>query len=412
MIDRNEWIEILESLSKNKVRTLLTAFGIFWGIFMLIILLGAGNGLQNGVFNAFKGYNMSGNYVWSYKTNIPYMGLKANRRINFTNDDINVLKRRFGNKLPYISPRSQLSAQEVSFKNEHFNYTIKGLTYDMSFIKSVKINEGRYISPLDQEKFRQVAVIGKEVKNKFFKDISPIGQMIKIGKSFYTIVGVFQSLAEAEQAQNDNKEIYIPISTYQKAFNQGMKVGMIIYVANDLETETEVMSTLRQLHKVSPDDKDAINSWSTRETFKTMQGLFSAIRLLMWIVGVGTLLSGIVGVSNIMVINIKERTKEIGIRKAIGATPFSIVKTIVLESVFLTGLSGYIGLSLGLLLIEGVNYGLNSAGAKSEFFLNPEVNVFVVITAILILLIAGFFAAFMPARKAAMIRPIEALRDE
>ena len=412
MIDRNEWREIIESLKKNKSRTLMTAFGIFWGIFMLIVLLGAGDGLENGVANSFKGYNLSSTFVWTDNTTIPYEGMKENRKIELTNDDITFLKKKFGDKIQYISPRSSAGLQKVSYAKIFKSYDISAMGPDMIYIKNVQINFGRYINYIDEKEFRPVAVIGKSVQNRLFGDKEPIGKTIKVGNAFYIVVGVFQSLAEAEQAENDNKRIYIPFSTYQKNFNQGIKVGALAFVADNEETENEVMSTLKRLHKVSPKDKDGIGSWSTRDTMKQFQGLFKAIRMLMWVVGIGTLLSGIVGVSNIMVINIKERTKEIGIRKAIGATPFSIIKTIVLESVFLTSISGYFGLSFGLCLVEGINFGLNYVGAKSNFFMNPQINLFVVVVSIIVLVVAGFFAAFMPARNAAMIRPIEALREE
>lgn len=280
----------------------------------------------------------------------------------------------------------------------------------MLFPLNVKLNFGRYINKLDNDQNRLVAVIGSKVKKELYDDKNTIGKFIQIDNSFYKIIGVFKSLKEGEEANDQNKTIIIPHASFQKNFNRKNTMDNIGIVAMNNKTERHILSFLKEHHKVHPDD-EAIYTWNTREEFSKYTGLFKAIRLFMWIIGIGTLLSGIVGVSNIMVINIKERTKEIGIRKAIGAKPFSIIKMIILESVFLTSLSGYLGLSFGLLLVEGVNYSLNLFDLKSEFFLDPEINLFVVTSAILTLLLAGFFAAYLPARKAAMIRPIEALRE-
>jgi putative ABC transport system permease protein len=412
MISRDEIQEIAETLKKNKSRTLLTAFGVFWGIFMLLLLLGSGNGLENGVTNMFRGYDLNSFHVYGKITKMPYEGVKENRRIRITNEDLNLIKSKFKNQIKFIGARSYTNSPVlVKSNNIDEKYDIYGVEADIFHLRNVNLEEGRYVNSFDNTQNRLVAVIGSTVKEDLYKNKNVLGKYIQIESSFYKIIGVFESLREAEQAENQNKTILIPHTIFQDNFNKKNVIDNIGIVAKDVNTEAEILSFLKKRHKVHPEDK-AIYTWNTRKEFSKYQGLFKAISIFMWVIGIGTLLSGIVGVSNIMVINIKERTKEIGIRKAIGATPFSIIKMIVFESIFLTGISGYIGLSVGLILIETINYALNTFNLKSDFFLNPEINLAVVLSAILVLVFAGFFAAFFPARKAALIKPIEALREE
>ncbi len=412
MINRDEIAEIFQVLKKNKTRTFLTAFGVFWGIFMLLMLLGSGDGLENGITNMFRGFDLNSFHIYTGTTKIPYGGVKENRKIYLTNEDLELIKKKYKTKIQYIAARSY-TYNLVQVKNGRFNekYDIYGVQPDMFYLRNIQLNDGRYTNVIDEKQHRQVAVIGAKVQEELYNGENPIGKFIQVQNSFYKIVGVFQSLREGEQANIQNKRILIPHATFQKNFNRKNNIDNIGIAAKDEATERSILNLLKETHKVHPDDK-AIYTWNTRKEFSKYQGLFKAIRMFMWVIGIGTLLSGIVGVSNIMVINIKERTKEIGIRKAIGATPFSILKMIVFESIFLTGLSGYIGLSIGLLLIEGINYSLNAFHLKSEFFLNPEINLFIVTTSIFTLIIAGFFAAFLPAKKAALIRPILALRED
>lgn len=411
MINRDEILEILETLTKHKSRTFLTAFGVFWGIFMLLLLLGSGDGLEKGITNMFKGYDISSFHLYSRTTKIPYAGVKENRKIHIDNEDLALLKNRYRDKIKYIGARSYTySLKNVKNNNLNEQYDIYGVEPDIFYIRNIQLNSGRYVNKIDINQNRAVAVIGIKVQEELYDNKNSIGKYIQIEHSFYKIIGVFKSLREGEQADNENKTIIVPHSTFQKNFNRSNQIDNIGIVAKNEVTENSILTFLKKRHKIHPDD-DAIYTWNTRKEFSKYQGLFKAIRVFMWVIGIGTLLSGIVGVSNIMVINIKERTREIGIRKAIGATPYSIIKMIVLESVFLTGLSGYLGLSIGLLLIEAINYSLIVFNLKSEFFLNPEINFFVVLASIITLLIAGFFAAFLPARKAALIKPIEALRE-
>ena len=411
MISKDEIQEISETLKKNKSRTLLTAFGVFWGVFMLLLLLGSGYGLEKGITNMFRGYDLNSFHIYSRTTKMPYEGVRENRRIRITNEDLSLIKSKFKTHIKYIGARSYTN-NSVLVKNKSLNekYDIYGVDADIFHLRNVRLREGRYVSDFDNTFNRLVAVIGFTVKEDLYENKSVLGKYIQIESSFYKIIGVFESLREGEQADSQNKTILIPHTTFQDNFNKKNIIDNIGIVSG-LNTEGAIISFLKKRHKVHPDDK-AIYTWNTRKEFSKYQGLFKAIRVFMWLIGIGTLLSGIVGVSNIMVINIKERTKEIGIRKAIGATPFSIIKMIVFEAIFLTGISGYIGLSIGLILIETINYALNTFNLKSEFFLNPEINLSIVLIAITVLVFAGFFAAFFPARKAALIKPIEALREE
>lgn len=412
MINRDEIEEILQTLKKNKGRTLLTAFGVFWGIFMLLILLGSGDGLEKGVTNMFRGFDLNSFHVYSRTTKIPYSGVQENRKIRLTNEDLSLIKSKFGKKIKYIGARSYTYSPAL-VKNENINerYDIEGVDPDVFYLRNIKLLEGRYVNGLDNMQRRSVVVIGSTVQEELYNNENVLGKYIQIESTYYKIIGVFESLREGEQADNQNKTIFTPHATFQTNFHRKNSIDNIGIVAKNIRTEAQILSFLKKQHRVHPDDK-AIYAWNTRKEFSKYQGLFAAIRIFMWVIGIGTLLSGIVGVSNIMVINIKERTREIGIRKAIGSTPFAIIKMIILESILLTGVSGYLGLSIGLGIVEAINFMINKFNMKSEFFLNPEINLQVVMTSIITLILAGFFAAFLPARKAALIKPIEALRYE
>lgn len=411
MISRDELYEILETLKKHKSRTLLTSFGVFWGIFMLIFLLGSGDGLEKGVTNMFKGYDLNSFHIYSSTTELPYEGFKENRLIHLTNDDLDLVKNKFKTKIKYIGARSYTDAKLVKKDALTQQSKITGFESSIFKVRNFKLIDGRFFDQTDDLNSPSFAIIGSAIKQKLYNGKNPVGEFIQIENDFYRIIGVFESFREGEQANDENKTIIIPHGTFQKRFNYNNQIDNIGISSEYKNVEADILSFLKKRHDIHPNDEEAIYVWNTMKEFSKYQGLFKAIRIFMWVIGIGTLLSGIIGVSNIMIINIKERTKEIGIRKAIGATPFSIIKMIVLESVFLTAISGYFGLSIGLLLIEGINYALNAFRLKSEFFLNPEINLFVVLIAIITLILAGFFAAFLPARKAALIKPIEALRE-
>ena len=411
MAFKEDFIEATEILKKNKFRAFLSGFGIFWGIFLLIILLASGDGLEKGVKNRFKGMDLSSFHLYTRNTKMAYKGLQENRKIIFTNEDYKLLKRKFQHNIKYISARSYFRELKlVKRGNKYDNYDIYGVEPQAFFIRKINIVKGRYINQQDVNGNRNVAVIGLGVKDYLFNKANPIGKNITIENNTFKIVGVFNSLKDGEAGNKENDFILIPHSSFQVNFNRVNMINNIGIVLKSQNSEENILNFLKKIKNVHPKDR-GVYTVNTRKDYLKFQGLFQSIRIFMWVVGLGTLFSGIVGVSNIMIISVKERTKEIGIRKAIGATPFKIIKVILIESIFLTAIAGYIGLSIGLILVEGINYTLKVFNLNNEFFINPEINMPIVIASLFILLVAGFFAAFFPARKAALVKPIESLRD-
>jgi putative ABC transport system permease protein len=406
----DKWEEIFSTLRKNKLRTFLTGFSVAWGVFMLIILLGSGRGLENGVSDQFKSSATNTLWIWGGETTKPYKGLKPGRDINFENKDYNEIKHNVSG-IEYIAGRSYIWGDNtISYKNEYGEFDIRSVHPDYGIIEGVKQLEGRFVNKIDVEKQLKVVDIGIEVKNALFKDKPAMGEYIKVKGIPFKVIGVFE---DDDGRQDNQRVIYMPISIAQKLFMGGDRIQtMAVTVASkDVEDskrmEDEIRTKLALSHRFDKSDERAMFIWNGVEEFKKFMDLFAAIRFFIWIIGIGTIVAGIVGVSNIMMISVKERTKEIGIRKSLGATPTSIIILIMQESVFITGLSGYIGLVLGVGLLE-----LVSPYIQSEFFRNPEANLMVAISATILLIISGMLAGYIPARKAASIRPVEALRDE
>jgi putative ABC transport system permease protein len=412
MFDRDKWQEILNTISKNKLRTFLTGFSVGWGIFILIILLGAGTGLQNGVKDQFKDSATNSIWVFSGQTSIPYAGLKPGRYVRFNNADYDMVSQNIEGVI-HSSGRFNLGNNQVSYKGEQNNFNIRTVHPGHQYIEKTLITEGRFINDIDIEEKRKVTTIGSLVKAAMFKNgESPIGKYIEVNGIPFRIIGVF----EDEGGENEQEILYLPITTAQMIFNGGDRISMMMFtideeagVAESKIMEEQVRKKLAETHNFSPEDERAIRFWNNVEEFLRFQNLFDGIRAFIWVIGIMTIVAGIVGISNIMMIVVKERTKEIGIRKALGATPWSVISLIIMESVLITSVFGYIGLVLGVGLIELVS---NFIPADSEFFKNPEVNFKVAITASIILVIAGAIAGLIPARRAARIKPIVALRNE
>ncbi len=411
--------EIFSTLKQNKLRAMMTGFSVAWGIFMLLILLGSGKGLQNGMENNFRGTSKNALWIWSRRTQVAHDGLKAGRRIRFTNADADVLKRTFEEDIDNFSGRFHIwSNNDVTYKNEFGNFQIEGIMPEFKEIQIVDIQKGRYINKLDIDHYRKCAIISTPVEKALFKDDEdPMGKYIKIGGVPFMVVGTFSN-----PENRDDKQIYIPLTTTQRVFNGNNRLNEMaiatnaLTVADNKRIEDEVRNLLIERHRVSPEDKQAIGIWNTLEHFKQAQGVFAGIRMFVWIIGIMTIIAGIVGVSNIMIILVKERTKEIGIRKAIGASPFSIIRLVLSESVLITGLAGFFGLVAGMGLLAGVSAILKSIAEQSQeverAFFNPSADLGVALWALGILITAGLVAGYIPARRAAAIRPIEALHDE
>jgi len=413
MFDLDKWQEILGTVRRHKLRTGLTAFGVFWGIFMLVVLLGAGKGFRNGVEREF---NVAKNavFVWSQRTSVPYAGLKVGRFIQFTNDDVAALEREVP-EAAVILPRSSLGGTfTVQYETKSSSFSVNGEYPGYPAVKAVHLTSGRFINKPDIRERRKVAVIGYRVAEVLFGAQNPLGQQIRIKGIFFRVVGLFKGEGKPENAQEEAQTIIIPLTALQVTFNQVNQVGYFALIPKPnipaVVVETKVKQILARQHKVAPTDERAFGSANVEEEYKQVQGLFTGISSFSWLVSVGTILAGIIGVSNIMLIVVKERTKEIGIRKALGATPWSIVSLIVQESIVITAAAGLLGLLFGTALMAGINSLI--AGQDVGFFANPQVDVGVAGTAVALLIVAGAVAGLVPAMKAAQVQPVVALKDE
>ncbi|MFN0047943.1 MAG: ABC transporter permease [Cytophagales bacterium] len=422
MFDIDKWQEIWQSLTKHKLRTILTAFGVFWGIFMLILLLGAGKGFENGVVSMFDGYSSRMIMFWANTTTMPQDGFKPGRQITFTNDDVIALARQVPG-IDKINPKvSYWGDVSILYKTKTNSFRVQGISSFYLDMEAKKILEGRFLNLTDINEKKKVIVIGKRVKELLIgNDKTAIGEYIKLNGVYYKIVGVFAGLKDDWNGKEDAESIFMPYTTMQINFGMVNKINQLSITINEgYESDkimAEIKAVLRKRHHVNPQDESAIGGWSMVKEFQRFQGLFFGIKFFIWFVGIGTIISGIVGVSNIMLIVVKERTKEIGIRKALGATSWSIISMIIQESVVLTLVSGYIGLIIGVGLIEGINYMMmhppgGGQGGGSDFFKSPEVDFTVAISAVILLAVTGTLAGMIPAIRAAKILPIEALRDE
>ncbi|RMG24940.1 MAG: ABC transporter permease [Bacteroidetes bacterium] len=420
MFDLDKWTEIIQVLIKNPLRTALTALGVFWGIFMLVIMLGAGNGLRNGVESGMGHWNKNSLFVWGQRTGKAYQGLPPGRNIRMTNEDFEALKQNLADAR-VITPRNQLGGfsgnNNVVRKQRTGNFNVMGDYPDVQKVETILIDQGRFINQNDMEDKRKVCVIGTRVKELLFeKDEAAIGEYVRINGVYFRVIGVFSTRASGERALSFTERIYVPFTTFQQAFNYGNTVSWFTMVAKNSASAEELyeqaVAILAARHKVAPDDTRAFGHFNLAKEFGKIQGLFAGINGLSWFVGALTLIAGVIGVSNIMLVLIKERTKEIGIRRALGAKPFNIVSQIVLESLTLTSIAGYLGLFWGVVVLGVVDYLVEHADSSDMMFLNPTVDLNVGIQALIILMVAGALAGLIPARRALKIRPVDALRAE
>jgi len=406
--------EILFTLRQNKLRTLLTAFGVFWGIFMLIMLLGAGRGMQHGVYEDFGSDVLDFIIVWSGETSVPYHGLSLGRKIQLTQDDVEAVRAKVPG-IRVVSGAMGLGNVMVTYEDKNSNSNLQGIPDEYFKIKEdVPFNFGRKINPLDVGDIRKVTVIGTSVAERLFPGgVDPVGKDVKIKEVVMKVVGVFHDKGNRGR---DSENVYIPLTTARRVFGGADRIDTIwlrpVPARDGFDLEKDVLQLVKLRHDVSPDDHRGVNSFNMEMPMQRVTGLFIGINVFIWFVGLGTLMAGIVGISNIMIITVKERTREIGIRKALGATPFSIVSTLLLESTMVTAVAGYLGLVAGVGLLELIAFALRSSGAKLPYFMNPEVNFRVAITAIVLLVSVGVLAGLMPALRAAKITPTEAMRAE
>jgi putative ABC transport system permease protein len=420
MFDLDRWQEIYHVLRKNKLRTFLTAFGVFWGIFMLVIMMGSGTGLQNGVTQNFGDMATNSVFIWAQQTSVSYKGFPRGRRFEYENSDIQALRDAIP-EIKYLAPRTNVGgyngSSNVVRKLKAGQFQLFGDYPVYNLIDPVNMMQGRFLNDLDVKDKRKVVVIGQRVVEILFeKNENPLNQYIQINGVYFMVIGVFKSKRTGEAASGDNQRIHMPFTTLQQTFNYGNTVGFFNITAKDDipvdVVENKAMDVLKKRHSVAPSDDDAIGHFNLRKEYDKMEGLFFGIRLLIWIVGTGTLLAGVIGVSNIMLVVVKERTKEIGIQRALGAKPMNIISQIITESVVLTTFAGYFGLVIGVGILELINYLLTSTGANTQMFVHPGVDFRMAVTALIILVISGAFAGFIPARKAVSVKPIDALRYE
>lgn len=416
IFERDNWQEIFATIRKNKLRTFLTMLGVFWGIFMLVIMLGSGNGLRNGILKEFAGTATNSFFVWAQQTTKAYKGMKPNRSFNYTVADAEALKQL--PELDVVSPLNQLGGHEGA------SNVVRGLKTaaceiqanypNITGISDIKMGEGRFMNELDIKEKRKICVIGPRVAELLFKkDEKIIGEYIRINGVYFRVVGVTKQTSGGNEGRQQAQRINIPFSTFQNAFNYGDIVGWFAIKSKSNipaeQSEEKVISFLKERHKIAPEDTKAIGHWNMAVEFNKLSGLFTGIEILVWIVGIGTLLAGVIGISNIMLIVVKERTKEIGVKRALGAVPFQIISQIMLEAVFLTSISGYFGLVIGIGLLEALNAAIGDSG---EMFTNPTVDLTVALKALTVLILSGAFAGLIPASKAVAIKPVEALRTE
>lgn len=418
MFNKDRWKEIMEVLTGNWFRTLLTAFGVFWGIFILLILLAAGKGMQNGIMTDFGDIATNTMFIWTQATSKDYQGLPKGRRFEFKLEDVETLNNSMPN-LRYVSPRNRLGGfgggSNVVRGIKTGAYNIFGDYPQIIKQDPLGITSGRFINQSDIDHNRKVAIIGNGVQKELYDSgEDPLGTYIKIQGVNFMVIGTYKRLDD-NNGEQGQKQIFVPFTTFSQAFNRANDVGWMAITAADgssiTDLKEQVVSILKTNRKVHPDDNRAIGYFDLYEQFNRVQSLFWAIKFIAYFVGILVLLSGIIGVSNIMLIVVKERTKEIGIRRALGENPWSIKLQVLMESVFLTTISGMAGITFGALVIFIINVLLDMNGPV-DMFLNPSVSLGVVIGALVILIVSGLLAGFIPAQSAIKVRPIDALRTE
>ena len=409
MFNRDRWTEIFETIGKNKLRTFLSGFTVSLGIFIFIILFGLGNGLKNTFQEFFLDDASNAIFLYPGKTSKPYKGFKANRRIEFKNDDLRDIKENFSFYLEHLTPRITRNAL-TRYKNQSNNYSTRAVAPGHQFVEKTILMKGRYINQSDISRKTKVAVIGRMVAKDLFKSEEAIGKYINLGSSAFKVVGIFQD----DGGDNEERNIYIPFTTRQLIEKSNDKVDQIILTYRKelgylgaMGLENGLKKYFKEKKSVSPEDPNGFYIRNIADDLRETQQFAVVLQLIVSFVGLGTLIAGIIGISNIMVFVVKERTKELGIRKALGATPNSVIKMVLQESVFITIISGYLGLIFGVLVLENIGVKLDK-----YFIKNPFIEISTALMATVVLIIFGAIAGYIPAKRASSIKPIIALRDE
>ena len=409
MFSRDSWQEIFQTIKKNKLRTFLSGFTVSLGIFIFIILLGFGNGLTNSFNEFFVDDATNTFFIFPGKTSVPYKGYKANRLIQFKNDDLADIQQNFRFYLEYISPRVFRNAN-VIYKNKSNSYSFRGVGPSHQFSEKTIIMKGRYIDDEDVKNKTKYAVIGRLVEKDLFGNESALGKYININNTAYKVTGVFQD----EGGDNEERNIFVPYTTIQLAEKNTDKIDQIVLAfkpelgySGAVIFEEKLTAFLKEKHHISSVDENGVFIRNIANDLNDNQQFAIILKIIVSFVGIGTLIAGVIGISNIMVFVVKERTKELGVRKALGATPFNIIAMILQESVFITIIAGYVGLFSGILVLQFIGISL-----ENYFIKNPFIDMGTAIFSTILLILCGALAGYVPAKKAANIKPIVALRDE
>jgi putative ABC transport system permease protein len=418
VIDTDKWREIWSTLSANPLRTFLTALGVFWGLLMLMIMLMFSTSLASGTRRSMGGLSSNALFLWGDTTTVAYEGMQPGRRIQFRLGDLPALQQVSG--LETVSPRIQMGGFMTPSRATHGvksgSFHIMGDYPQLLKVITLNLPTGRFINERDIEESRKVAILGNGVVEQLYEPgEEAVGSWIQINSIYFRVVGVTKSLRSGGMGDRDANSIYVPFSAFRQAFNTGDRIGFFAMTAkpgvNGPELETQMREVMNRRHKVAPDDKLAIGSFNAFVMYGKMSKFFTMLNIMMWVVGVATLFAGVVGVANIMLITVKERTKEFGVRKALGASPISVVTMVMKESLALTAVAGVAGIVAGIGLMAGATKIIATIGNKSPFG-PPAVDMNTVFIAFGILVVAGAFAGIMPASHAASIKPVEALRAE
>ena len=417
IFDKDSWQEIFGSIRKSKLRTAITILGVLWGVFLFITLLGSARGMENGFDREFSNMATNSIFLWGQRTSIPYKGFQRGKNMQLKIQDVEALKKRIP-EIEFIAPRTVqgvFGGQQATVKRSTNakQYNLFGDYPIIDNVSKVKLLDGRFINKTDIEEEKKVCIIGEKIVDELYEeDERAVGSFIEINESFFQVVGVYKENSSSF-FEGDNS-IYTPFTTFRKMHNLGDKIGWMVIAAykdaDIVKVEQEVKTLLRSRHNVHPEDERAFGSANLGEMFGKMMGFVSGMQFLTWFVGISTLIAGVIAIGSILLITVKERTQEIGVRRALGATPSKIRGQIVLESVFLTTIAG----ALGIIFSGGILFVLDSLFSNSDNFpfTNPTVNIPIALGAVAALVIFGSVIGLIPAQRAVSIRPIEALREE
>ena len=417
MFDLDRWTEIWVTITRNKTRSLLTCFGVFWGILMLVILLGSGRGMQNGIMRSVNGFATNSAFFFADRTSESYKGFNKGRQWNMRNRDVESIRREV-KELSAISPIiwGNSSDKNIVYGMMSGTFNVKGVHPDYFQIETQKLFHGRLLNEVDERERRKVCLIGTKVKEVLFKEEDPCGNYIRVNGIYYQVVGVVQQRASGVNIGGRSEEcVFLPFSTMQQTLNQGDIIHFLCVAAKPdvqmLPVINKIKSIIKEQNFISPTDPQAVSAINLAAQFETFNNAFLGIDILIWIVGVGTLLAGIIGVSNIMMVTVKERTKEIGVRRALGAKPWNIISQIMSESLLITAMAGLMGLTVGVFLLDMVDQLIGDPVGET-MLLHPAVSIQVALAATSILLLAGLLAGLIPAWRAMQIKAIDAIREE